>query len=387
MPGTFIRDQRTWLSYLLLAFYGYILNSLGPLTPFLMADLGLSYTVSSLHFTAFAAGILLVGLFGHLVILPLGSRRSLWLGAFGISLGAVLLLAGGSPAITIGAALLMGTTGSLILAVVPSALSRQHGEKRAVALSEANVVASLASTFAPLMIGWSAAFTGSWRPFLALAALIPFALWSFLRKNDAQARDAGTVTALPARRSLPALFWVFWSALVLAVAVEFCMIFWSANFMESGFGLERAAAAQWVSVFLLGMILGRLAGSRLVGRKTVQQLVIASLLLAGAGFLLYWRARSPLLGISGLFLTGLGVANLYPMLLSLAIGSAGEAAEQASARATLASGSAILLLPLVLGALADEVGIRAGYGLVGVTLVVLLGIVLVTFGKLERRGH
>src|SRR5690606_28865212 len=112
--------------------------------------------------------------------------------------------------------------------------------------SEANVVASLASTFAPLMIGWAAAFTGSWRPFLALAALIPFALWSFLRKNDAQARDAGTVTALPARRSLPALFWVFWSALVLAVAVEFCMIFWSANFMESGFGLERAAAAQWV---------------------------------------------------------------------------------------------------------------------------------------------
>jgi MFS family permease len=62
MTQPFIRDRFTWLTYLLLAFYGYFLNILGPITPFLKDELELSYTVSSLHFTAFASGIAILTL-------------------------------------------------------------------------------------------------------------------------------------------------------------------------------------------------------------------------------------------------------------------------------------------------------------------------------------
>jgi hypothetical protein len=44
---------------------------------------------------------------------------------------------------------------------------------------------------------------------------------------------------------------------------------------------------------------------------------------------------------------------------------------QASARASLASGSAILALPLILGRLADAIGIRPAYGLVLFVLAAL----------------
>ena len=54
MQRTFHRDRFTWLAYLSLAFYGYFLNVLGPITPFLKDELQLTYTVSSFHFTAFA---------------------------------------------------------------------------------------------------------------------------------------------------------------------------------------------------------------------------------------------------------------------------------------------------------------------------------------------
>src|SRR5690349_13605829 len=141
MHRTFHRDRFTWLTYLSLAFYAYFLNVLGPITPFLKDELQLSYTVSSFHFTAFAMGILLVGLGGHLIIQGIGRQRSLWLGLFGMSLSAVLLVSGRSPILTIGAAFLMGLIGSLILIIVPAALSEQHGELQAVALSEANVMA------------------------------------------------------------------------------------------------------------------------------------------------------------------------------------------------------------------------------------------------------
>jgi MFS family permease len=153
MAQTFHRDRSTWLLYLLLAFYTYFINIIGPITPFLKGELGLSYTVSSLHYTAFAVGILLVGLGGHFLIERIGRWRALWLGAFGMAVSALLLLAGRSVVLTIGASFCMGLVGSLILVLVPSALSDQHGEQRAVALSEANVVASLVATAAPLMVG------------------------------------------------------------------------------------------------------------------------------------------------------------------------------------------------------------------------------------------
>ena len=77
MTETFHRDRFNWLAYLLLAFYSFFLNILGPITPFLKAELTLSYTVSSLHFTAFAVGILLVGLFCHILIQRIGHWHAL----------------------------------------------------------------------------------------------------------------------------------------------------------------------------------------------------------------------------------------------------------------------------------------------------------------------
>src|SRR5512136_846895 len=169
MPQTFQRVRLTWLAYLFLAFYGYFLNILGPITPFLKQELGLSYTLASLHYTAFAVGILLVGLFGHLLIRRLGNWVAIWLGAAGISAGALVLVAGRSVIVTVGAAFCMGLVGSLILAIVPSVLSSRHGEFRAVALSEANVIASLVASIAPLLVGWCAPLPGGWR--LALATM------------------------------------------------------------------------------------------------------------------------------------------------------------------------------------------------------------------------
>lgn len=374
MRRTYTRDRFTWLAYLFLAFYGYFLNAFGPITPFLMDDLGLSYTVSSLHFTAFAVGILVVGLGGHLLIRRIGRRRSLWIGAFGTSLGALLLVLGKTPVITIGAAFLMGVIGSLILAIIPAALADHHGELRAVALSEANVLASAVATMAPLLVGWCARFLGNWRLALVLGAFTSILMYLGFRKTVPPAAAAGQPAAAATKRPLPRLYWIYWVALVLGVAVEFCMIFWSANYVELALGASKASAAQAVSVFLGAMIFGRLLASRLVFRFTARRLVIAAFLIASAGFLLYWGAHNILLGLTGLFFTGLGVAFFYPLILSLAIEAAGEATIQAGARATLASGVAILMLPLVLGRLADAVGIRPAYGVV---LLLLAGVFLI----------
>src|SRR5689334_12718547 len=232
MTQTFHRDRFTWLAYLLFAFFAYFLNVLGPITPFLKDELKLSYTISSLHFTAYAVGILLTGLTSHMLIERLGRRGTLWLGAFGTSVSALILIAGKSSVVTIGASFCMGVLGSLILVIIPSALSDQHGELRAVALSESNVIASLVSAAAPLMIGWVAYLPGGWRLALGIPAFAPF-LFLLLFGRTVPPLLTSHHEDSSVRRPLPFLFWVYWVALVLAVSVEFCMIFWSADYLEN----------------------------------------------------------------------------------------------------------------------------------------------------------
>jgi fucose permease len=382
MPDRFTRNRFTWLAYLLMAFYSYYINVIGPVTPFLKDEMHLSYTVGSLHYSAFAVGILAIGLVGHLAIRRVGRWRALWIGAAGLSLGALVLIAGQNPAVTVAAAFLMGCIGSLILAVVPVALADQHGEQRAVAISEANVVSSLTGAAAPLLVGWFATAMGgwgSWRLALASMALAPLAIRLGVGRADPVAPPTSleSPASAGAAKRLPGLYWFYWVGIVLVVSVEFCMISWSADYLENELGMLKANAAQAVSLFLGAMIVGRLAVSRLVQRFSSHSLVTLSILLAMAGFLVYWTTTSATVGMVGLFLTGLGVAGLYPLTLSMAIAAADGNTVQAGARATLASGTAILALPLVLGRLADAAGIRPAYGVVAVLLVTALPLIQV----------
>ena len=164
------------------------------------------------------------------------------------------------------------------------------------------------------------------------------------------------------------------------------MVFWSADYVENVLGLIRTDAAQAVSLFLAVMILGRILGSRLVQRFIARTIVTISILIATDGFLLFWKGGSNLISLSGLFITGLGVASLYPLILSLAIGAANRNTVQAGARATLASGTAILALPLTLGRLADIVGIQSAYGLVIVLLAGVFFIIGIA-GRISSTHH
>ena len=380
MTPTFTRDRITWLAYLMLAFYAYFLNSFGPITPFLKSEMSLSYTLSSFHFSAFALGMIAAGLGGHLLIERIGRWRALWTGAVGMSLSGLLLISTRLPALTITSSFLMGLVGSLILAVVPSLLSDHHGEMRTVAISEANVIASVVSAAAPLLVGWFAPSIFGWRAALAVGACLPLVMRLLLGKGIKLPAASEAEDSSLKGQPLPARYWVFWSALVLAVSVEFCMVFWCADFLEKQLGVPKTSAAQAVSLFLGGMILGRWACSRLVTRFRTETVVVGSLLAAAAGFLVFWLAPVPWLSSAGLFVCGLGVAGLYPLLLSLAVGSASGSSVQAGALSSLASGAAIFSLPLVLGRLADGFGIRSAYGVI---LFLLAGVLVIVLGAVR----
>ncbi len=383
MPA-FARDRLTWLCYLALGYFAYLLNTLGPLMPFLRAELGLSYTVGSFHFSAFALGIILAGLLGERIARRFGTGRAFWGGAVGMAVGAVGLVAARQAEVTVGSALVMGTLGSLVLVMVPTALSRRYGPLRAVAVTEANVVASTCVVVAPLAIGLCEGAGWGWRVGVGVAVVALAALAALLGR--AAFPEPEPSAAGVANSPLPRAFWVYWAVLFLSVSVEFCLTFWTADFLAVVVGMPTTSAASAVSVFLLAMLVGRIAGSRLARRSPITTLLVASLVLAGVGFLVFWTPRLAPVNLAGLFLAGLGVANLYPLTLSLAVGTAPAQADLASARAALASGAAILSLPLCLGWLADHIGLALASGIIGLLIVAALAMVLLA-GRVATLVH
>jgi MFS family permease len=359
---SFRRDALTWLMYGMLGVYNYLLSGLGPLMPSLRQELNLSYTVTSLHFSAWAVGMILAGIVGDHLVRAWGRRTVFWLGAAGLALGAVALTLARQPVLTIGSVLLMGTVGSLALVLIPAVLADRHGSRRTLAIVEANILAAATGALAGVLIGLGQATPAGWRGPWLLILLVPLALFARFRAVSLPPAPLRVAHRQRGAR-LPAAYWAYWVTVVLAVGVEFSLIFWGADFLAAA-GLDVGAAATTVSLFLWGMVAGRLVGRHVAQRLAAERLLPVALGISAVGFLLYWLAPLLPLTILGLFVAGLGVANLFPVAAALALGAAPGLSNEGGARLSFASGTAILAAPLLLGTLADATGIRLAYAIV-----------------------
>ncbi len=357
---TLQREPVTFIAYATAAYFTLVLNVIGPALPHLRAELGLRYAEAALHTSAFALGMMLCGLFGERVVRRLGRRRAVWIGAVGMAAGLTLLAFAPTMAVSIGGCGLMGLVGTLQLVVMPAVISERHGDSRVIAFSEQNVLAMVGALAAPLAVAVAVA-AGSWR-FAGIVGWIGAIamVLVFLRV------DFPVAPASPAKGEapLPARYWALWSLLLLTVASEFCMMVWAPSYLEVVLGLPRDFAILAGAAFPFGMVVGRLGGTLLLRRVSEERFVVPSVALAFCGFLLFWKAPAAPVAMAGLAVAGLGIANLYPCGIALALAAAGRATTAAAARVSLGSGFAILAAPLALGALADSVGLALAYAVV-----------------------
>jgi MFS family permease len=384
-PSPFRRDRRTWAAYLLLGLFAYLETSLGPAMPFLRAQLGLGYAVASLHFTAFAAGGVAAGLTGERWLRRLGRNRALWGGLAGMIGGALLIAFSPSVVGTILGALAMGLLGTISLMANQAVLADVHGEQRTIAFTESNVMATGTAILAPLVIGGLAGAGLGWQTGLAITAPWAVVLWAVFRGVRFPQRAAGEQHHAGGSR-LPVAFWILCLVLFLVSAVEWCIAYWGADFLASVVGLGRATAATAMTLFFAAMTGGRFIGSRLARRYAGVSLLLAAIAVALGGFLLFWLGPAAAVSLPGLFIAGLGIANLYPLTLSAASGAAPHLIDQATARLAVASGAALLTAPLVVGAISDAAGMRWGFGIVVPLVLAAFAGVLVAIRWLAKQA-
>ena len=369
MTGRFARDRATWALYAAVALFAYLQTGLGPAMPFVRDRLHLSYTMASLHFSAFAGGAIVAGAVGDRIARRFGRSASLWGGLGGMAVGLSLVALGPSAVVTVVGALAAGSFGTVALTADQAALSDLHRSARAVAIAESNVAASLAAIVAPLAVGGLAGAGLPWQAALLLGLPALLLLRVAFRAAAIPSPVPPTLIRDRSTDRLPRPFWLVCGVMFLASGAEWCVAYWGADFLATVVGLREATAATAMGVFFAAMVLGRFAGARLARQRGVPDLLLAAIAVALAGFPLFWLAPSPVGSLAGLFVAGVGIANFYPLTIGLATGLAADTPDLATARIASAGAAAVLVAPLAVGAISDTIGMRWGIGVVPVLLI------------------
>ena len=359
----------TWTAYLFMSCQGYLLYAVGFMTPYLQSDLGVPSSVAALPNSMMALGILSAGLFARRVADLLGPRHAarLWAGLMAVSCVLMATAIAVLP-ILLGASLLGVAIAGMLVHVV-SALGGRGGGKL---LARGYLWAMVAAVAAPLVLSASSRSLG-WT--VGLLVPVPFLVLLVFTLPASPARDLGAAAG-SREPGLPRAYWLTWAFLVLCMGAEFSIVAWGAQVATSRSGIGAADATGLASLYVLGMIVGRLALSTGVGSgQGKDALLRAGASLALIGSVVLWMATAPLIAGAGFLLAGLGMAGILPLGSTLALAHAPSAQVRASARLTAAMGVAVLTAPLVLGFVAGVVGVVGAwvlvFALLGAGLIVL----------------
>lgn len=378
VPAPIRRDRLTWAAYLALAQFTFFLNIQGNIIPFLKDEFDLSYRVVTLHPAAVAAGLIVSGLFGERLTRKYGRLWSVVMGLAGMALGAIAIIAAPHPVVSILGCFMMGAVGCLVLIVVPTLLADWHGANRSVAIGEANGISYVASLTAAMAVGLFVAVGLGWRAALLLGVVLAGLLLLFLRGVPMPAANLPVATEAGDRGGrLPAAYWLYWLTIIAFVGVEQSVLVWATEFLARVKGVPMASAAIAAGAFSLGMLVGRLSSAFVLTRITAARALYLSAIVTVPAFFLFWSAPNLPVAVAGLFAVGLGCALQYPLTLTKAIVTAGPFGELATARASLASGLSILVIPWAIGALADQTGLLAAMSLLPLLIVAAVAFLFV----------
>ncbi|MEU5152916.1 MFS transporter [Glycomyces sp. NPDC021274] len=338
---------------------GLLVSSYGPYLAGIAAELDRPRGELVWLTMTFGAGLVLAAAAGP-AVLRAGAGLVMRLACAVIAVGAVVMAASPQLPVAGTGSVLVGFGCAAVALATPSLLRGPGAAKRITIMVG---LASAAGVCAPLAFGAleSVGVPGRW----ALLSAVPVLLAGAVHRTvqgppDEAVATGGGVPVGPAALA--------WSRIVLCVGIEFCFSIWSvARLVDTGVALGTASALG--ASFGIGMAAGRLVGPRFVDRPWA---VHAALATIAVGTVVVYLGQDPVTVTAGVAVASLGIAPLYPIMLGRLVGIPGLSGRHSASIGSLASGTAILSAPAVLGWLDGRIGLREAFLLPIPLLVILL---------------
>lgn len=180
------------------------------------------------------------------------------------------------------------------------------------------------ATAGPVIMSFSIARRGQWQKGYLTVAIVQFILvsllfaslpiWKKFSESRSDAAQAGakvrpqSIWRLPGIRTALLGFFSY-------CGLETTTGLWGASFLVQTKGVSAGDAAGWVSLYYLGITIGRFFNGILTARFNNTTLIRFGQALIGCGTVLLLVSHQPAFSLTGLVLIGLGCAPIFPSML------------------------------------------------------------------------
>ncbi len=356
---------------------GFTMGAWAPQIPLLLPRHDITEAVLGLLILGLGIGAVTAMLFSGRLIARFGTVPVLR--AFALSVVPVLPLVVFSPSVWV-LALAMAAFGALIgcmdVAMNANAVEVERRLGRAI-MSSSHGFWSLGGFFGGTAGSWVIAHASSEVQALATAGLVAaviLAAMPALRGEPPHAPEpAAAGQATPKRGLVPRAIgvWILGVMALFSMVPEGAVLDWAALYLKDELGASTFVSGLGFAFFAGTMAIMRFAGDSVRNRFGAVATLRLSGAIGAAGLLIGAFAPTPGLAIAGFALSGLGVANMVPILFSAAGNYPGQAPGAAISAVTMVGYAGILVAPASIGFLAEHLGYRPTYAALAVLLLVV----------------
>jgi len=293
-----------------------------------------------------------------------GKRRMLNIGMLLTGVGMLIPFIHYSFPVMLAAFIVLGI-GNTIVQVSANPLLHDvvSREKYASYMSLTQFLKAFVSLLGPVITTGMAALFGNWKLVFAVYAVTSAlaVLWLYFTQIEETKSGQGAATFRSCFSLLKNRFLVMMVlGIFVLVGCEVSMNSNIANFLQIQFGLSLERASLGISLFFTAEMIGRFSGAIILNWISARRFFLITAILALFGIVLLLLTKSLPVAQVAIFLVGLGAANLFPLIFSIALEKMPERANEVSGLMIMAvSGGAFF--PPLMGLISTHIGVKAGF--------------------------
>jgi MFS family permease len=331
----------------------------------------------------------------------IGARRSAGVAVGLITLGALGFGFAGSYVQVLGAALLLGSGNSWILAVYSAVITARFADVRQRMFMWATAAFAGSAALSTMLLGHLMETLPTWNTvFLGLAGMVAMGAIGFrvvagaslrtldtpqrrqpapplrlaVGMNESMKRVRQFITAGLMNRPV---FWLLGLLVILDVIAAGNIVAWTGRFFQKEYGVGDDQVGLMLSVSSAGVFLGRIfMGTFVSGRFTDRAVLATAYTGAMIAYVALLLIPNYPVGLALIFLNGACIAAQAPTMYAIASGTFGSRAATAIPLMDAIGTLGGLVAPTVVGQLGDHYGLRAVLWLVPAVGMFLVAIVV-----------
>jgi len=347
-------------------------------------DMNLSATLAQLIPSAAFLWFLLLSVPVGVLQSRLGKRFMLNIGIGVTALGLLVpyffytfeMVLAGFALLGIGNTIVQVSANPLLVDVVPA-------NRASSFLSFSQFIKAIGSMIGAPLAALLAARFGDWKLLFLVFGVVSIlsALWLGSLKIDENAIPETKATFGSSFKLLGTGFvFMMVLAIFLVVGIDVGFNSNSGQFLIKRFGMDPTAAESGRSVYFFGRMLGTFAGAIILTKISSGKFFMWTSVLGIICLIALLLVSSPLLAWGLVFMFGLAVANIFPLVFSLTVEKFPARSNEISGLMVMAiSGGAVI--PLLIGWVSDLSNVAIGMSILIVCLVYLLGVSFLSMKK------